>query len=180
MEPLLVLQQPEAAAVAAQLDRIATALTVMAVSGVVVGLFAVISLLVSLFAHRTANRVIGSLERHVDRLAPRVEPLLENLTRLANDSRDVTESVRRRVNELMDTVADLNRSLKHAGKAAEVRVRELAAVLDVVKEEAEEVLLDTAATARGLHAAAEALRAPAAAPPAMRPPRAEGDEEVAS
>jgi methyl-accepting chemotaxis protein len=114
----------------------------------VVGLFAVISLLVSLFAHRTANRVIGSLERHVDRLAPRVEPLLENLTRLANDSRDVTESVRRRVNELMDTVADLNRSLKHAGKAAEVRVREFAAVLDVVKEEAEEVLLDTAATAR--------------------------------
>jgi uncharacterized protein YoxC len=173
MELLLVAQQPDAALVAAQLERIASILTIVAITSAVVGLFAVVSLVASLFALHSANRVLATMERHVDRLAPRVEPLIEKVTRLADDSRDITESVRRRVNELMDTVADLNRGLRKAGQATEVRFREFAAVLDVVREEAEDVLLDTAATARGIHTAAEALRRP----PARTPAEPESDEE---
>jgi uncharacterized protein YoxC len=178
MELLLVIQQTDAA-VAAGLDRIATMLTIIAVSGVVVGLFAVVSLVASLFALRSATRVLGTLERQVERLSPRVEPLIEKVTGLAVDLRDSSGAVRRRVNELMDTVADVNRGLKQASQAAEVRVREFAAVLDVVKSEAEELLIDGAATARGLHAASEVLRrpAPAKAVPAPAPPE---EEEVAS
>lgn len=176
---LFVIQQPEAVEAAAHLDRIATALTVVAVSGVVVGLFAVISLVASLFALRSANRAIGVMERHIDRLAPRVEPLIDQVTRLADDSRHVTDTVRRRVNELMDSVGDLNRGIKQATRAAELRVREFAAVIDVVKEEAEEVLIDTAATARGLQSAAETLRGPSTVP-APRPVETDGETDEES
>lgn len=163
MEYLLVVQQTDAAAVAAGIDRIAIALTVISVTGVIVALFAVASLAISVFTMRSVNRVLGTLERQMDRLAPRLEPLIEKATRLADDSRGITDIVRRTVNDLMDTVADLNDSLKHGGQEARVRVREFAAVLDVVKEEAEELLLDGAATARGIHTASELLRRPAAA-----------------
>jgi len=187
MEFLLIAQQPDTAAVIAQLDRIALFLKIIAITSAAVGLFAVISLVASLFALRSANRVLATMEKHVDRLAPRVEPLVEKVTRLADDSRDITDAVRRRVNEVMDTVSDLNRRLRNAGEATELRFREFAAVLDVVREEAEEVLLDTAATARGIHTAAEALRAPSARPPAEEPEAGdveggedEDEEEVAS
>lgn len=183
MELLLVIQQTDAAAVAAQLERIGTVLTIIAVSGAVVGLFAVVSLIASLFALRSANRALGTLERHVDRLAPRVDPLVEKLTRLADDVRDSSDAVRRRVTELMDTVSDMNRGLKQASEAAEIRVREFAAVLDVVKAEAEELLIDGAATARGLHTASEVLRRPASARAPVRAPAAAEEaeeEEVAS
>jgi len=176
MELLLVVQQADATAVVAQLDRIASILRIVAITSVAVGLFAIVSLVASLFALRSANRVLATMERHVDRLAPRMEPLIEKVTRLADDSRDVTESVRRRVNELMDTVGDLNRGLRKAGEATELRFREFAAVLDVVREEAEEVLLDTAATARGIHTAAEALRGPPARTP-VEPDEDESDDE---
>ncbi len=183
MELLFIAQQPDAAAVAAQLDRIASILRFIAIASAIVGLFAIISLIASFFALRSANRVLATMERHVDRLAPRVEPLIEKVTRLADDSRDITDSVRRRVNELMDTVGDLNRGLRKAGQVTELRFREFAAVLDVVREEAEEVLLDTAATARGIHTAAEALRRPPArpaAPPGLDDEGEDVDEEVAS
>lgn len=176
---LFVVQQPEAVEAAAHLDQIATALTIIAVSGVVVGLFAVVSLVASMFALRSANRAIGTMERHIDRLAPRVEPLIDQVTRLADDSRHVTDTVRRRVHDLMDSVDDLNRGLKQATQAAEIRVREFAAVIDVVKEEAEEVLIDTAATARGLQSAAEKLRGPSTVP-APRPVETDEETEVAS
>jgi methyl-accepting chemotaxis protein len=185
MELLLIAQQPDAVAVAAQLDRIALFLKIIAITSAGVGLFAVISLVASLFALRSANRVLATMEKHMDRLAPRVEPLIEKVTRLADDSRDITDSVRRRVNDVMDTISDLNRRLRSAGEATEVRFREFAAVLDVVREEAEEVLLDTAATARGIHTAAAALRTPSPRPRAATEPEDEDvededEEEVAT
>jgi hypothetical protein len=79
----------------------------------------------------------------------------------------------------MDTVNDLNRSLRKASGAAEERVRDFAAVLDVVQEEAEQILLDSAATARGLHATAESLRGVSTAPQRVpvAPPATRADEQ---
>lgn len=153
---LVALQQTDA--VAAQLDRMAVPLLVLAIAAVVVGVFSVIALVASLWTMRSAQGLLKSVEAQLTRLAPKTEPLIEKMTRLTDDVRGVSDTVRRGVNDLMDTVADVNRSLKSAARAADIRVREFGAVLDVVKSEAEEVLLDTAATARGLHATAAVLR----------------------
>jgi uncharacterized protein YoxC len=166
MGMLAVLQQTDA--IAGQLDRMGTMITVIAVSAVVVGLLSAITLVISLFTMRSASKLMKNVESHLDRLAPKTDPLIEKMTRLVDDARGVTDGVRRRVTDLMDTVADVNDALRKAHRAADTRVREFTAVLDVVQSEAEEVLLDGAATARGLHATAEALRAGAAPRPSQR------------
>jgi uncharacterized protein YoxC len=152
----LVLQQTDL--IAAQLDRMATMMMVLAISAVIVGLLSAVTLIISLMTMRSASQLMKSIESQIERLAPKTDPLIEKLTRLTDDARGVTDSVRRRVTDLMDTVSDLNEALRGAHRAADMRVREFAAVLDVVQSEAEEVLLDGAATARGFHATAEALR----------------------
>jgi len=153
---LAVAQQTDA--VAAQLGRIASLMTWLVVAAVVVGLLSAITLVMSFFTMRSASKLMEDIDAQLARLAPRTEPLLEKLTRLTDDVRGVTDAVRRRVNDLMDTISDVNDALRKAHRAADTRVREFTAVLDVVQAEAEEVLLDGAATARGLHATAEALR----------------------
>jgi uncharacterized protein YoxC len=155
-EPLAFLQVD--AGLASQVDRIAWAQIVIAVAMVVMALVVIGIGLLSFSAIRSVNRVLGRVEKSIERLTPRVEPLLDKAARVADDASDVSDTVRRRVNELMDTVHDFNRSLRSAGAAVEERVRDFGAVIDVVQEEAEDLLLDTAATARGLKATAESLR----------------------
>jgi uncharacterized protein YoxC len=169
------------AQLAAQVDRIAWAQIVMAVAMAILALILIGIGVMAFIALRGANRILARVEKSVQELTPHAKPLIERATRIATDASDVSDTVRRRTNELMDTVADMNRSLREASHAAEERVRDFAAVLEVVQQEAEQVLLDTAATARGLHATAESLRGDGPRPrrvgPARRQPETEKSEE---
>ena len=91
-----------------------------------------------------------------------IQPILDRANRIAGDAADASASARKQVDEILATVQTLNERLRSAGESAEVRVRDFAAVLDAVQGEAESVLLDTAATARGVHVTAERLRQPKA------------------
>lgn len=152
-----------------EIERLGSAVWLLAVAAVVVGTISLAALIASFTTMRQASRLLGKLENQLERLAPRTEPLIEKITALATDARDTTDTVRRRVNDVMDTVSDINGSLRDAARAAEVRVREFSAVVDVVKHELEEALMDTAATARGIQATSRALRG-------EHDPRAHDDE----
>lgn len=156
MSLVSMLQQQDA--IVAQLDRMSTALIVLAWSMGVVGVVSLVAIVVSLYTMRTASRLLATIDEQVKRLAPRTEPLVEKLTRLADDARGVTDLVRRRVTDVMDTVGDLNGTIRDARRETEKRIREFAAVLDVVQTEAEQLLLDAAATARGVQVTAAVLR----------------------
>jgi hypothetical protein len=80
---------------------------------------------------------------------------------VTNDVAGMTDNVRRKVDDVLHTVEELRRSVERARAATEERVRPLHAVLDVVQEEAEDLLLDAAATAHGVHETARVLRSPA-------------------
>jgi hypothetical protein len=71
-------------------------------------------------------------------------------------------------------VEDVNGRLRQATDAAEERLRRLATVLDVVQAEAEDMMLDATATARGVHEAAAALRRPR---PRRLPPERTSDAD---
>ncbi|MGH7576860.1 MAG: hypothetical protein ACREM1_17260 [Longimicrobiales bacterium] len=161
---------------AAQIEWIARAQIATAVAMIIIALFLIGLIIASLILLRSVKRLVRRVERSVDQLTPHAQPLLERVSGVAGDARDVSETVRRQVNDLVHTVEGLNRSLREAGEATETRVRAFAAVLDVVQEEAEQILLDTAATARGLHTTAESLRA--ARPSGSLRARAAADEEV--
>jgi uncharacterized protein YoxC len=141
-----------------EIERLGSALWMLAISAVIVGTLSLAALVASLWMMFSASRLINNVQKQVERLAPRTEPLIEKVTALATDARDTTDSVRRGVTDLMDTVNDINGSLRSAAEAAETRVREFSAVVDIVKHELEEALMDTAATARGIQATSRALR----------------------
>lgn len=139
------------------LERIATAQLVMAVIMVLVGLAVIGAVVVLLLQVRAARR---QLEKTVEELKPRVAPLIDRAKDVTGDVAGMTDNVRRKVDDVLHTVEDLNRSLKRGSAATEERLRRFTAVLDLVQEEAEELLLDAAATARGVHETARVLREP--------------------
>jgi uncharacterized protein YoxC len=172
MSLAIAVQQPDA--IVAQLDRMSSALVILSWAIGIVGLLSIAAILFSLYTVRSAFQLIATIEAQISRLGPRTEPLLEKLTRLADDVRGITDVVRRRILDVMDTVGDLNDSVAGARNEAEMRIREFGAVLDVVQTEAEQLLLDAAAAARGVQVTAAALRA--ARPRPVRP-RDDDDDE---
>lgn len=157
------------------LGRLATVQTVTMVCMVIFVALALAAALLSYSTMKTLDRTLGALEKVIDELAPRAEPLLDGLTRIATDAAAVTDVTRRKLNDVADTVEDVNQRVRGLVDAIEARLRNFTAVVDVVQAEAEEIMLDAAATARGIHHAAERLRNPSANVPA----RPATDREVA-
>ena len=159
MDLLLAVMQSEPQTV--HLDRIADSLRWLTwamlgvtIVAVIVGAFAIHLLL-------TVRRVAVAAERRVQALSPLVIPTLDRARTVVDESARIVHGINRRVENVGDTVDDVNESLREAAAAVEVRLKEFVAVLDIVREETQDLLLDGAATAHGVHTAAARLRAPA-------------------
>jgi uncharacterized protein YoxC len=159
MLSLIALQQADSLLLD-HVARIATAQTILMIAIVILVGLAVAGAILSYTTMKTLGRTLKSLEKVINELAPRAEPLLDGATRVAVDAAAITESVRRRLNDILDTVEDVNGRLRTVTDAAEQRVRNFGAVMDVVQGEAEDMLLGAASTARGIHTTARALREP--------------------
>ena len=145
-----------------RLDRLASAEWVTAIGTLVLALLAVGVAVAALLALRSLNhslnRMMSGIERSVARLEPRVEPLLDRAGKIAEDASHVSHSLRKEVARVQEMLADVNERLYEGLDEAEARLRRFGAVLRVVQREAEGLLLDAAATARGVHVAADRLR----------------------
>lgn len=144
---------------AAQIDRIVVVHTVTAAATVAIALMALAVAVGALLAIRRVIQTIASVDRAIQKLSPRAEPILDHAAKVAGDLGEISGTLRRDFEDVHEALERAGKQLRAAATAAEERVRELGIVLQVVQEEAEELLLDTAATARGMHATAEALRA---------------------
>ena len=140
------------------LSMIAWSQVIMAVAAVVILLLALGASLISYNTMRALGRLIKEMEVVTNRLAPRAEPLIDSLTKLTTDMATVTQSVRGEIDTMKITMADVNYRVRRAADEVEERMTRFGDVMKVVQDEAEELLMGAAATARGLHAAAEVLR----------------------
>ncbi|MEX1184216.1 MAG: hypothetical protein WEF86_13370 [Gemmatimonadota bacterium] len=157
-------------AVLQALERIAAAQLVMAAVIFVIGVIAIGAAVVGLLELRSARRLSRVLTDALLELRPRVAPLLDRVKSLADDAAGMTDDVRRRVDDILHTVEDLNRAVQRGSEATEQRVRRFNAVLDIVQTETEDLLLDAAAAAHGVHETARVLREPSGrGRPAGRP-----------
>ena len=145
----------QADAIASQLDRIADIQMFMAIAAAIVALFALAIAAMSLFALVKLKR---AMERGLNKLPSKSDPVLSAVTRVAENARDVSETAKVRLMDILASLEEINDRLKAGADAVEDRVRRFGVVADVVQTEAEELLLDAAATARGVHTAAEVLR----------------------
>lgn len=157
------------------LQRIAVAQMVMAASMVIIALIAIGGAIVALLELRSARRLLHNLGDTVAELKPRVAPLVDRTIHITSDVAGMTDNIRRRVDDVLFTMEEINRIVKRGGTIAEKRMERFAEVLDVVQTEAEDLLLDAAATARGVHETARQLRDE---PPRSQPRRKPFDTPI--
>ena len=116
----------------------------------VIAAISVILLIVVLLFLVQLKRLLGSLQRHVEPVTDRARVAAENVEY-------VTALVRQDVQKVHTSVSGLSDRLGEASERMEERVEEFNALMDVVQDEAESVLLDTAALVRGVRAGAKSV-----------------------
>jgi methyl-accepting chemotaxis protein len=168
--------QVDAASIEA-LERIAFAQMVVAAVMVIIGLIAIGGAFIVLLELRSARRLLHNLTDTVSELKPRVAPLVDRAIHVTSDVSAMMDNIRRRVDDVLFTVEELNRAAKRGSAATEDRIKRFGAVLDMVQTEAEDLLLDAASTARGVHETARQLREPAR-PVRRRPVRPIDDDDI--
>ena len=142
-------------AIATQLDRIGDIQMVMAIATAILALFALAIAAAALFAVLKVRKV---LERGLDNLPAKTDPMVAAVTRVTKNAREVSDTVKVRVRDMLDSLEEISERLKAGADAVEDRVKRFGVVVDVVQTEAEDLLLDAASTARGVHTAAETMR----------------------
>lgn len=148
---------------AATADTVVTVLardglrTAADISLVVLGAFVLVLLLVLvvlLFQLRKLNRTVRSLG---DRALEKADPIVERGKGVADNVEFISAAVRTDVEHLSDTVNSLTDRLQQASDHMEGRIEEFNALMEVVQDEAEDIFLGTAATARGVKEGVRAL-----------------------
>ena len=125
------------------------------VSTVVIAVISVVLLVVVLLFLRQLRRLLGSIQQHVQPVTDRARVAAENVEY-------ITALVREDVQKVRASVSGLSDRLGEASDRMEGRVGEFNALMDVVQDEAESVLLDTAALVRGVRAGAKTIGGSAA------------------
>ena len=143
----------------------------------VIAAISVILLIVVLLFLVQLKRLLGSLQRHVEPVTDRARVAAENVEY-------VTALVRQDVQKVHTSISGLSDRLGEASERMEERVEEFNALMDVVQDEAESVLLDTAALVRGVRAGAKSVggsvvgAAPGGAPQEPAPLEGGDDSEA--
>ena len=120
------------------------------VSTVVIAVVAVFLLVVVLALVLQVKKLLRALQQNVQPVTDRARVAAENVEYISAVVREDVQRVRTSVSGLSDR-------LKKASDRMEERVEEFNALMDVVQDEAESVLLDTAAVVRGVRAGAQTV-----------------------
>ena len=120
------------------------------VSTVVIAVVSVFLLVVALALVLQVKKFLASLQQHVQPVTDRARVAAENVEYISAVVREDVQRVRTSVSGLSDR-------LKKASDRMEERVEEFNALMNVVQDEAESALLDTAAVVRGVRAGAQTM-----------------------
>ena len=120
------------------------------ISAVVLAAISALLLLAMLLLLVQLRKVLAALQRQMQPVADRARVAAENVEY-------ISAVVREDVQKVHSSVAGLSDRLKDASERMEERVEEFNALMDVVQDEAESVLLDTAAAVRGVRAGARTI-----------------------
>ena len=120
------------------------------VSSVVLAAILALLLLAMLVLLVQLRKLIAALRQQVRPVADRARVAAENVEY-------ISAMVREDVQKIHSSVAGLSDRLKDASERMEERVEEFNALMDVVQDETESVLLDTAAAVRGVRVGARIM-----------------------
>ena len=86
----------------------------------------------------------------LDKIYGDINPLMLHASGIADNVDYISTAIRVDIQQVSQTIAAVNQRLQQAASAAENRMNELNALLDVVQEEAESAFVATASTIRGV------------------------------
>lgn len=128
----------------------------------VVGILAVIVLGIGMIVLGRAifriMRTLHKLEAALDTIGRDARPVLDRARAIGENLNFIAMSVRKEVDRVGDTIAFANERLEDAIEAAEERVQELTALIDVVQGEVEDTVITATSTLRGIRTTAKMLR----------------------
>lgn len=90
------------------------------------------------------------LKQMLDKFYGAAQPIMRHADAIADNVEYISTSVRVDIQQVSKTIAAANQSLMRTVEAAEDRVSQLNALLEVVQEEAESAFVTTASTIRGV------------------------------
>ena len=86
----------------------------------------------------------------LDKIYGDINPLMRHASAIADNVDYISTAIRVDIQQVSQTVAAVNQRLQQAANAAEDRINQLNALLEVVQEEAESAFVTTASTIRGV------------------------------
>ena len=172
----MVLAQTDAAVVE-MLDRIATSQLIIAIVLTFMLVMMIGAGVVFMLKYPKLDKLMRDTSILMDELKRVAVPLIEGAATTMSETAKITTEVHARVGGLMNTLESIDASIQRGAIATEERVRRFGEVLDVVQTETEELLLDAAATAHGVHETARMLREPRPRRVVRRPTEIELDPD---
>lgn len=122
-------------------------------TSILVLVLVVVLIVAVLGLRKTQNR----LDRLIDRLHGDLGPIARHAGGVADDVHYISTTVRTDVQRVSKTVNSANVRIQDALRATEEKMHELHSLLDVAREEAEDIFLRSASTARGVRAGLESF-----------------------
>lgn len=132
-------------------------LTVQIIQAVAVIVLGVGMIMLAL-AVRRIRRSLDTMDEALKSVGRDARPALDRARAVGENLNFIVMSVRREVDRVSDTIAGANERLEEALEAAEDRVQDLTALIDVVQGEVEDTVLSATSALRGLRTGARMLK----------------------
>lgn len=107
---------------------------------------------------RDLRRSMRAIESSLGQIGHDARPVLDRARAVGENLNYIVMSMRKEVDRVGDTIAHANDRLESALVAAEERVQELAALIEVVQDEVEDTVLSATSALRGIRTGAKVLR----------------------
>ena len=104
------------------------------------------------------HRTLDLLDSALRNIARDARPALDRARAVGENLNFLVMSVRKEVEHASETMSLANERLEEALSAAEARVQELGALIDVVHDEVEDTVITATSALRGIRAGARVLR----------------------
>jgi hypothetical protein len=126
--------------------------------GIVAVLVLGIGMIVLAWAINKITRRLRSVDKALNEIGRDARPVLDRARAVGENLNFIVMSVRKEVDRVSETISVANDRLEDALEAAEGRVQELGALIDVVQGEVEDTLLTATSALRGIRTGARILR----------------------
>lgn len=134
----------------------------LAITIQIVGIAAVlvlgIGMIILAWAINRITRRLRKVDRALDEIGRDARPVLDRARAVGENLNFIVMSVRKEVDRVSEMISIANDRLEDALEAADERVQELGALIDVVQGEVEDTLLTATSALRGIRTGAKILR----------------------